>query len=180
MKKLVISAIGKDRPGIIAAVTRILFYRGYNIEDTTSTILEDHFAMLFIVTAPLAVDIAELSAVIEDYLRDYAMHVDIHEIETKKETIQGSGTPALIAVSGLDKTGIVFHIAEYLANKSINIAQLSTKRLSRDTHETLFLMNLEVDLPTNITIENVQADLLALAEKEHIEIHVEPLEVYTL
>jgi len=40
MKKVVISVLGQDRPGIIAAVSGILFEEGCNIENVDQTILQ--------------------------------------------------------------------------------------------------------------------------------------------
>jgi len=52
MKKMIISVLGKDRPGIIAAVTRILFEQDCNIENVSQTILQNEFSGSFIVGVP--------------------------------------------------------------------------------------------------------------------------------
>ncbi|MBV8303503.1 MAG: amino acid-binding protein, partial [Acidimicrobiia bacterium] len=41
-----VSAVGADRPGIVAAVTRVFVEHGCNLEDTSMTILRGHFAMM--------------------------------------------------------------------------------------------------------------------------------------
>jgi predicted amino acid-binding ACT domain protein len=52
MKKFIISVLGQDQPGIIAAVTRVLFEQDFNIEDVSQTILQVQFSSIFIVTGP--------------------------------------------------------------------------------------------------------------------------------
>src|SRR5690348_5046553 len=47
-----ITAVGQDRPGIVAQFTGVLFRQGANLEDCTMTHLRDQFAMLLIVEAP--------------------------------------------------------------------------------------------------------------------------------
>ncbi|MGD2000724.1 MAG: ACT domain-containing protein, partial [Desulfobacterales bacterium] len=52
MNKAVISVLGPDRPGIIAAVTRMLFEKNCNIENVSQTILQSEFSGIFIVALP--------------------------------------------------------------------------------------------------------------------------------
>ena len=44
----VLTVIGKDRPGIIAKVTDVLYRTGCNLEDISMTVLEQEFAMMVI------------------------------------------------------------------------------------------------------------------------------------
>ena len=52
MKKVVISVLGTDRPGIVAAVSRILLENRCNIEDVAQTILQTEFTGIFIASIP--------------------------------------------------------------------------------------------------------------------------------
>jgi glycine cleavage system transcriptional repressor len=52
MARFALSVFGRDRPGIVAAVTRVLADAGCNLEDTSTTILRGHFAMMLVVTGP--------------------------------------------------------------------------------------------------------------------------------
>ena len=45
MKMLSLSAIGKDRTGIVSSISEILFKLGCNIEDSTMTLLSGQFAV---------------------------------------------------------------------------------------------------------------------------------------
>ncbi|MBV8387665.1 MAG: amino acid-binding protein, partial [Acidimicrobiia bacterium] len=61
MSHYAVSAVGADRPGIVAAVTGVFLEHGCNLEDTSMTILRGHFAMMLVVAAPsgLAQEILE-------------------------------------------------------------------------------------------------------------------------
>ena len=52
MKRILLTISGKDKPGIIAKVTGILFARGCNLEDVSMTLLEGQFAMMMTVCVP--------------------------------------------------------------------------------------------------------------------------------
>ena len=52
MVRFSLSAVGVDKPGIVAAVSGVLMEQGCNLEDSTMTILEGHFAILLVIAAP--------------------------------------------------------------------------------------------------------------------------------
>jgi ACT domain-containing protein len=45
----IITVMGKDRPGLVAGISRVLAEHGVNIEDISQTILQDMFSMILIV-----------------------------------------------------------------------------------------------------------------------------------
>ena len=57
-----LSAVGVDRPGIVAAVSGVLADHGCNLEDSTMSILQGQFAILLVVSAPEGVDAPGLEA----------------------------------------------------------------------------------------------------------------------
>ena len=56
MPHFALSAIGRDRPGIVAAVTGVLLGHGANLEDSQMTILRGHFTMTLVVALPNGAD----------------------------------------------------------------------------------------------------------------------------
>ncbi len=49
--KAVVSVIGKDRTGIIAAISRALAEMNINIEDISQTIMQENFVMIMLIDA---------------------------------------------------------------------------------------------------------------------------------
>ena len=47
----ILSAIGKDRPGIVADVSEVIYECGGNIEDSNMGLLRTHFALLILFSA---------------------------------------------------------------------------------------------------------------------------------
>ena len=56
MKKAIVSVIGKDKKGIIAGVTDILFKMDINVADITQTVMQDYFTMIMLVELDDGVD----------------------------------------------------------------------------------------------------------------------------
>lgn len=81
--KAVISVIGKDRPGILAFISKECADRKINIEDVTQKVLQDLFTMIMIVEIPE--DLKDIHQVIKDFedlgakegLSVHVMHEDI-------------------------------------------------------------------------------------------------------
>ncbi len=62
----VVTVIGQDKPGIIAAVTGILAAHNVNIRDISQTIIQDVFNMIMLVDTTLGnVNFAELAKELE-------------------------------------------------------------------------------------------------------------------
>ena len=66
MRHFALSAIGRDRPGIVAAVTEVLLAHAVNIEDSHATILRGHFTMMLVVAAPDGADVDKLRTDLAD------------------------------------------------------------------------------------------------------------------
>lgn len=60
--KAIVTVIGKDKPGIIAAVSAMLAKNRINIEDISQTVLQGNFTMIMLVSLEgSTLGIAELS-----------------------------------------------------------------------------------------------------------------------
>ena len=68
MKRVVLSVLGHDRPGIVAAVARVLFQQNCNIENISQTILQTEFSGSFIVTLPAELRLDELREILIEEL----------------------------------------------------------------------------------------------------------------
>jgi len=80
--KAVITVLGKDRTGIIAAVSGLLYQEGVNILDISQTILQGSFTMVMAVdigaaTAPFG----ELSAALSDLGGEMGLSIRIQREE---------------------------------------------------------------------------------------------------
>ena len=60
MPHFALSAVGRDRPGIVAAVSEVLLAHSANIEDSQMTILRGHFTMVLVVATPEGGDVGPL------------------------------------------------------------------------------------------------------------------------
>src|SRR5919109_2692665 len=112
--ELAVTVIGPDRPGIVAAVTKVLYEQGCNLEDASSAILRGHFSMMLVVRVGEEGD----AGAVERALQDAAEELDL--VVTARPVVEADARlPApthTVSVYGADRPGIVFRVAQSLAD----------------------------------------------------------------
>ena len=170
---IAVTVVGVDRPGIVAAITRVLFERGCNLEDVSSTILRGHFSMMLVVRTSEAVDPVELERELERAGAELGLIVTVRPVETASSDV----TPPthMVSVYGADQPGIVFRVAESLAAVGANITDL-TSRVIGEPNSPVYAVMLEVVVPPDIDPDS----LLSLGGDLDVEVSIHPVEADVL
>jgi glycine cleavage system transcriptional repressor len=169
-----VSAVGADRPGIVAAVTGVFLDHGCNLEDTSMTILRGHFAMMLVVAAPDGLDQAGLESALAGAASDFDLVVAVRAIDDDVPT-SPEGDAWTVSVYGADRPGIVHRVASSLAGRGVNIVDLST-RVIGDADRPVYAMILEVTLPPGTEGADVQRHLSELAGELGVDCTLHPSE----
>lgn len=149
MGRLWLSALGADRPGIVAAVSSVLVDLGCNLEDSTMTNLQDHFAILLVVSAPDEVTAEGLEDAFGAVVRRFELTVAVRPLADGRSPGDRPAPPTepwTIAVHGADRPGIVHEVTSALAAAGGNVVDLST-HLVGDADAPVYVMTLAVTLP---------------------------------
>lgn len=79
--RAIVSVIGKDKLGIIARVSTMLFELGINIEDISQTILQNYFTMIMLVDlSKSGKKLSDLSGILENKGKEIGVSIKIqHE-----------------------------------------------------------------------------------------------------
>jgi glycine cleavage system transcriptional repressor len=150
-----VTAIGRDRPGIVAAVSEALLELEGNIEDSQMSILRGHFAVMLIVRTPQSVDADALARRLGE-VRE-RLGLEAITVEQLGELRAEAPRPShVLTVYGSDHPGIVAAVAGALAESGVNITDLET-RIAGPEQRQLYAMILELALG--------EADPAELAEK---------------
>jgi glycine cleavage system transcriptional repressor len=172
MTHFAVTAVGADRPGIVAAVTRTFVDHGCNLEDSSMTILRGQFAMMLVVDAPPSVTAAELEEALAVPAGDLDLVVTVRPAPDDATGVADSGTWT-VSVHGADRPGIVHGVAALLAERSVNIVDLSTRVVGPADH-ALYTMVLEVTLPAGADAPALEAALDALAGELGVTCRLHP------
>ena len=169
MTLLAISAIGADRAGIVAAVTRVLHERGCNLEDTSMTILRGHFAMTLVVAGGESAE--TLDAALRPVARDLDLVLTVREVEP--EPAHPAARPYVVSVYGADHPGIVARVSGVLAGLGVNITDLTTRLVDGGA---VYAMVVDADLPPGLDPAGVESALAEAATDLDVSITVRPAE----
>ena len=176
MRHFALSAVGRDRPGIVAAVSRILLDRGLNVEDSQMTILCGHFTMMLVVSAADDLDEDALRADL-DRVRDELGLESVSLADVEEVCLAAQPSPShVVTVYGPDHPGIVHAAAAALAERGVNITDLNTRLISEEGEAPLYAMMMEVELPAGLTAEALEDSLADVRREQDVEVSVRPLE----
>jgi glycine cleavage system transcriptional repressor len=172
-----VTAVGRDRPGIVAAISGALLGLGGNIEDSQMSILRGHFAVMLVVSVPATSDQAELERRLDAVRRELALEaIAVNGIDDL------GGPPAapshVISVHGADHPGIVHAVTSALAERQVNITGLET-RLAGAPGSPFYVMIIEAALGV-ATQEEVEEALRGAAGEAGVEVSVRPLDAEAL
>ena len=170
-KKFIMTAFSKDRPGIVADVTEVIYENGCNLEDSTMTNMLDEFAIILLFTGKGEGLEDQLSGDCRRLEREKGITAFIRPVEAEDKEKRVRFTAKTINVEGIDQTGIVFKTSRYLANNDINIESLTSRRtISPESGTAFYSMEIKVQLPANISIEQLETGLSQVGEELNLEI----------
>ena len=180
MSHFAVSVVGRDRPGIVAALAGAVLDHGANIEDSQMTILRGHFAMTLILAAPPEMDPEALRADLEGIAG--RLELDAVSLSAASE-VEAAGSPAashVVTVYGADHPGIVHAVASALAGRGVNITDLSTRLVGDSEGAPLYAMILEVAPPPEVGLAELEELLGRVGGDQGVEVSARPLEHDTL
>ncbi len=83
--RAVVTVLGDDRSGIVAAVTGVLARHGANILDISQTILQGIFTMTMLIDlAPAQTDFSDLQSELDELARELGVQVTMQREEVFK------------------------------------------------------------------------------------------------
>jgi glycine cleavage system transcriptional repressor len=169
-----VSAIGNDRPGIVAAISEVLFELGGNIDDSQMSILHGHFAVMLVVSVPGGVGRAELAERLEAVRERLGLEgLAVSELD---ELAAAASPTHVLTVYGADHPGIVHAVSKALAARDVNITDLRTRRTGAES--PLYVMVLEIVVPGDV--EELREAMAQVGKEAAVDVSLRELSSETL
>jgi len=181
LKNLVaLSAIGKDRPGIVAALSKALFESGCNLENSSMTRLRGDFAILLMVALPPKLALASLEKRLRKIGKKWGLTLALRKLSPSeaKTSSAPSSRPYTIMVYGADHPGIVYRVAQAAADHRVNITDLQT-HVTGPSQKPLYTLAMEASVPQKSS-KAFNHRLQELGKKLKVEIRLNPVEAEEL
>jgi glycine cleavage system transcriptional repressor len=175
-----VSAVGRDRPGIVAGVSEILFEMGGNIEDSKMSILRGHFAVMLIVAGPDELDRDQLEARLAPLKEELDLDaIAISDVAEVRGDALDARPTHVVSVYGADHPGIVHAISRKLAEEGSSITDLETK-LVGDAGSPIYVMLMEIRLPGEVDVAELGSELDRIGRDARLEVSMSALETDAL
>jgi glycine cleavage system transcriptional repressor len=169
--ELVVTAVGPDRPGLVAELTGHVHAAGANLADSRMVNLRGQFALLALVEGSSAA----LDEV-EKRLRAAASAMGLR-IDASRAT-KGSartGVPFRLKTYSMDQPGIVHKLTAYLREQGINVEELETRLESAPFMGTpVFTMEILMLVPPETSVKSLRRSLEELGDTLNCDVDLEP------
>ncbi|MFQ5482378.1 MAG: glycine cleavage system protein R [Nitrospinaceae bacterium] len=163
-----LTLVGQDRPGIVAAVSQALFEENCNLGEASMVRLGGNFSIMMMVQTGGG----------REALRDRVtavagpMGLTVHVDAIEGRLHQHVEPNLRISVYGADRPGIIAEVTKALGDVGFNIVDLESD-VGGTGGKPIFIMHIEGVAPGGM--EAVEAVLKEL-RKKNVEIHVAPLD----
>ena len=167
---MVLSALGADRPGLVADLTRFLVERGANVEESRMVTLGAEFGVMVLVSGePAALERVqgELKA-----LEQATGLAALCRPTVDPRTRSAPGTLRQeIVVEAIDREGIVHAVATEVHRLGLNLVDVETSSYAAPfSGGELFRLEATVDVAPGKPARALREALEAMADREHLDI----------
>ena len=173
------SAIGRDRPGIVADLAELIYECDCNLEDSRMTILGTEFAVLLLLSGQGPDVERRLTAACKRLEWEKRLTVFFRPLDAAPPGY-GATPPRRrfeLQATGVDKAGIVARVARCLADMGINITHMATQSRPEPLSGTvMYNMQIRMDAPADVDEPALRATLEAIAAHLHVEIGLQAIE----
>jgi glycine cleavage system transcriptional repressor len=176
MAHYAVMAIGSDRPGIVAAITDVVTTLGGNLEDLAATILRGHFVMMLVVAVPPDVSADRLRKALGQAAAPLGVQITAGDVENGAP--ERPSPTHLLSVYGSDRPGIVARFSGLLAERGINITDLSCQLTNGEP--PIYAMVAEISVPNDTDPNALTAELDAAAAVLGVDVSFKPVQIETL
>lgn len=169
-KYAILSSVGKDRPGIVDAVSTFLFEREANIEDSRMAVMGGRFSIMTLFSCN-ETQLAAIQGSI-GVLEELGLSTSLHDAEEPTGVPGKTALPLKLDVRAMDHPGIVQKIVRVFHSHGVNIESLNTQVLRAPlSGAPLFNLSMEAAVPAEISIADFKEELTLLASEMNIDLN---------
>lgn len=166
---LVMTILGKDRPGVVEKIADLVNQHGANWLESRMAHLAGQFAgIVHVETDPEHAD-----ALVQRLrkLDDEGLTVIVQKDE--QPTPADPFAPLQLDLMGNDRPGIVREVSRVLAERQVNVEEFQTERLSAPmSGERVFRASARLRMPAGLTVQQLQEELETIAQDLMVDIRL--------
>lgn len=170
---IVISAVGRDRPGVVHELTETVLDCGGNIVESRMSALGQDFAMLLLVSGNWHT-LGKMEGKLKRAAEGNDLSVSVRRTEQRPD--REDMLPYGVDVVCLDQTGIVHNLAGFFAVRDIDIAELNTRSYAAaHTGAPMFSVQMTINVPGRIHIAGLREEFMEFCDRLNLDAILEPV-----
>ncbi len=170
---IVISAVGRDRPGVVKNLTQTVLECGGNIVESRMTALGKDFAMLLLVAGNWHT-LGKLEGKLQRATEGDDLNVSVRR--TEERPIREDMLPYGVDVVCLDQPGIVHHLAGFFSTRDIDIAEMNTRSYAAaHTGAPMFSVQITINVPSRVHIAALREEFMEFCDRLNLDAILEPV-----
>lgn len=176
---IAVTVIGRDRPGIVASVSRVLYENRCNVEELSQTVLRGQFAMIVIGSLAESGSMGNLKSDLAALSGELDLDINLRQLkeEDRVPFAAGETEPFIIIAQGEDRPGLLYGIAEVLAERGVNITNLAARVASAGA-KSEYMQVFEVDIPRKIDYRAIQEKLRQRGQEIGVSVDLQHRDIF--
>ncbi len=169
----VLTAIGRDRVGIVDDLSELVLKNACNIEESKMAVLGGEFAVIMLVSGK-ADAVGALTDSLPSLGEGLGLHVECKH--TGAPRAPESGRPYLLEAVSLDTPGIVHSVTAILRKHQVNIEDLETDTAAAPwTGAPMFRLKTHIVISPSVSVAVLKEELARLQENQDLDISLVPM-----
>jgi glycine cleavage system transcriptional repressor len=173
----VLSAIGRDRPGLVAELAQLIYDCDANLEDSRMTILGTDFAVILLCSSASS-DVSDRIAVGAKRLeRDHGLTILLRSLDAEpRPPVPAPGTRLYrLEAVGEDRAGIVASLCRVLADRGVNVAELTTRGRPGPGGSPHYELQIRAEVPDSVDVRALREALEGEADRLVVDVALLPV-----
>ena len=171
----ILSAIGSDRPGLVAELARLIYDCDANLEDSRMTILGSDFAVILLCSADAADAADRISVGAKRLERDHGLTILLRSLDAERPPVPAPGTRLYrMEAMGEDRAGIVASLCRVLADRGVNIAELTTRSRPGPGGSPHYELSVLAEVPDSSDVRLLREALESEADRLVVDVALLP------
>lgn len=170
---LVVSALVKNSSEIIRKFSKLSKTSGCNIVDSRFKVLGHELSVMLFLSGSW-----DAIAKIEDMLAKLGEEYQIKILTSRTETVklEGEAMPYAVDVVGLDQSGTLFDIADFMSSNKLIIQEMSSNTYEASlTGAKMFSLHMMVHIPSDTSIAVIRGDFIEFCDRLNLDAIMEPV-----
>ncbi len=172
-KHLIVSTLIENSSEIIRTFSKLPESSGCNIVDSQFKVLGHKLSLMLFLSGSWDA-IAKIEAMLAKLEQQH--QIKILAERTEVDSLQGDSMPYAVDVVGIDQSGIMFDIANFMSSNQLRIQEMSSNTYeASQTAAKMFSLHMMVNIPLDSSIAAIRGDFIDFCDRLNLDAIMEPV-----